>query len=421
MSEYITTYTGKHFKPTEPDPELFDIADIAHALSLICRGNGHMKTFWSVGEHCICCAKEAKARGLSDRMVLACLLHDASECYMSDVPSPFKKELPEYNEREERMLCMIYEKFLGSDLTPEEKMQLNAIDKAMLWYDLTFLLGEKQESEAPELHIDLRYEVRAFGEVEEYRMIFARFPSDDLSYGSLLSYNGRDQVQGWIYVPACKPKGIVQVIHGFGEHSRRYLHMISAFMDAGYIVAADDHVGHGKTAMVNNVWGDWGDKGPHTMMEDEHTLKGIVCEKYPDLPYFLFGHSMGSFITRDFIAKYGDELAGATICGTTGIFRGAEETGKKLKEAIDAGHGEESDPSYTEELMGWMCERCGEVSIGNEWICADPYVQRDDADDPFDAFTRPTSNRSVYDFIQMMLADRGNKVGRKCADRPANL
>ena len=51
-----------------------------------------------------------------------------------------------------------------------------------------------------------------------------------------------------------------------------------------------------------------------TMMEDKHTLKEIVCGKYPDLPYFLFGHSMGSFITRDFIAKYGDELTGATIC-----------------------------------------------------------------------------------------------------------
>ena len=216
---------------------------------------------------------------------------------------------------------------------------------------------------------------------------------------SFASFNGRDQVQGWIYVPACKPKGIVQVIHGFGEHSRRYLHMISAFLDAGYIVAADDHVGHGKTAMVNEVWGDWGDKGPHTMMEDEHTLKGIVCEKYPDLPYFLFGHSMGSFITRDFIAKYGDELTGATICGTTGIFRGAKEVGEKLKEVIDAGHGEESNPEFAGELMGWMCERCGEVSIGNEWICADPYVQRDHAEDPFDAFTRPTSNRSIYDFI----------------------
>ena len=212
---------------------------------------------------------------------------------------------------------------------------------------------------------------------------------------SFASFNGRDQVQGWIYVPACKPKGIVQVIHGFGEHSRRYLHMISAFLDAGYIVAADDHVGHGKTAMVNDVWGDWGDKGPHTMMEDEHALKAIVCEKYPDLPYFLFGHSMGSFITRDFIAKYGDELTGATICGTTGIFRGAKEVGEKLKEVLEDGHGEESNPEFAGELMGWMCERCGEISIGNEWICADPYVQRDHAEDPFDAFTRPTSNRSI--------------------------
>ena len=103
--------------------------------------------------------------------------------------------------------------------------------------------------------------------------------------------------------------------------------------------------------MVNNVWGDWGDKGCHTMMEDEHTLKKIVCDKYPNLPYFLFGHSMGSFITRDFIAKYGNELNGATICGTTGIFRGAKEVKEKLKEIIDAGHGEESDPNIVGSLM----------------------------------------------------------------------
>lgn len=89
---------------------------------------------------------------------------------------------------------------------------------------------------------------------------------------SFPSYNKRDEVQGWIYVTAARPKGIVQIIHGFGEHSRRYLHMISKFMDA---------------------------------------------EKYPNLPYFLFGHSMGSFIARDYAAKYGDELAGVTICGTT--------------------------------------------------------------------------------------------------------
>ncbi|WP_432628900.1 alpha/beta fold hydrolase [Brotaphodocola sp.] len=224
---------------------------------------------------------------------------------------------------------------------------------------------------------------------------------------SFLSYNERDHVQGWIYVPAMKPKGIVQLIHGFGEHSRRYIHMISAFLDAGYIVSADDHVGHGKTAMVSGIWGDWGDKGFHTMMEDEHTLHNLVCEKYPDLPYFLFGHSMGSFITRDYMAHYGSELAGATICGTTGIFRGAREAQKALEKVVAEGHGEESDPAFTASLLGWMCERCGEVSIGNEWICADPYVQRDHAEDPFDAFTKPTSNRALLYFTQMMTSIEG--------------
>ena len=133
-----------------------------------------------------------------------------------------------------------------------------------------------------------------------------------------LSFNERDNVYGWIYVPACQPKGVVQLVHGFGEHSRRYLHMIVKLMDAGFIVAADDHVGHGKTALENDKWGDWGTKGCQTMMEDEHILKGIVQEKYPEIPYFMFGHSMGSIIARQFIAKYGEELAGVIICGTVG-------------------------------------------------------------------------------------------------------
>ena len=220
---------------------------------------------------------------------------------------------------------------------------------------------------------------------------------------SFPSYNKRDQVQGWIYVPACEPCGIVQLIHGFGEHSRRYFHMIVAFMDAGYIVAADDHVGHGKTAMVNGVWSDWGDQGPHTMMEDEHTLTKIVKEKYPDLPYFLYGHSMGSFIARDYIATYGDELAGVTICGTAGVFGSDPSAVAALKKACEEGKGEVADPAMTGLLLGWMCERIEEqIQFGNEWICHDPYVQADHANDPFDAFTKPTTNRSLYDFTQMM-------------------
>ena len=89
------------------------------------------------------------------------------------------------------------------------------------------------------------------------------------------SFNKRDTVYGWIYVPAAKPKGVIQLVHGFGEHSRRYFHMIVKYLEAGYIVAADDHVGHGKTALENNTWGDWGEAGPHTMTEDEHRLKAV--------------------------------------------------------------------------------------------------------------------------------------------------
>lgn len=176
MGEYITTYTGEHFEPTNPNPELIHIEDIAHALPMICRGNGQVKSFWSVGQHCICCAKEAIARGMSNRMVLACLLHDASECYMSDVPAPFKKELPEYQELEEKLLSMIYEKFLGLDLTEEEQKKLKEIDKAMLWYDLEYLLGEKQDEEAPTLKIDLDYTMQDFKKVEEeYLLLFEEY------------------------------------------------------------------------------------------------------------------------------------------------------------------------------------------------------------------------------------------------------
>ena len=227
------------------------------------------------------------------------------------------------------------------------------------------------------------------------------------------SFNERDTVYGWIYVPAARPKGIVQIIHGFGEHSRRYLHMIVKFIDAGYIVAADDHVGHGKTALENNTWGDWGDKGVHTMMEDEHTLTNLVKEKYPNLPYFLFGHSMGSMIARDYIAKYGNELNGVTLCGTCGVFRHAEEGAATLKKLLDEGKGKEADPNITDSLMGWMCEYCGEVKIGNEWICADPYVQQDHAADPFDAFTKPVNNQSMYDFTQMMSVILGTQWAEK--------
>ena len=151
MSNYITTYTRRHFDPVNPEPADMDIKDIAHALSMICRGNGHVSSFWSVGEHCILCAKEAAAKGYADRLVLAALLHDASECYMSDVPSE------------------------------EEEKLIKEIDNALLWYDLKYLLDEELEERQPKLHVEPDYTVRAFSEVEkEYLEIFKRYIKSDI-------------------------------------------------------------------------------------------------------------------------------------------------------------------------------------------------------------------------------------------------
>lgn len=163
---YITTYTGKHFDPVHPLAELIDIRDIAHALSLMTRGNGHLKTFFSVGQHCLNCAREAEERGHSSRIILACLIHDASEAYMSDVPRPFKPFLPQYLELEDQLLDIIYTKYLGSPLTKEEEKILKDIDDDMLYYDLKILLNEPSDREAPDLKITLDYTVVPFEHTE---------------------------------------------------------------------------------------------------------------------------------------------------------------------------------------------------------------------------------------------------------------
>ena len=110
MSEIIT-YAGIWINPLEPKKEDIDIRDIAHALSLVCRGNGHVKYFYSVAQHSISCYMEAKARGYSKKVQLACLLHDASEAYLSDITRPVKRKLTEYQVIEQRLQNLIWEKY----------------------------------------------------------------------------------------------------------------------------------------------------------------------------------------------------------------------------------------------------------------------------------------------------------------------
>lgn len=181
MADYITTYGGTHFVPVEPAEEDVHITDIAHALSMLCRGNGHVKRFFSVGQHCIHCALEAQARGLEKRVCLACLLHDASEAYMSDVTSPLKKYLKEYIGYETRLLDTIYQKYLGSSLTEEEQKCVEKIDKDMLYFDLLILLNEPSKREKPQMSSRFSYDFVPFEEVERrYLALFRKFGGSEI-------------------------------------------------------------------------------------------------------------------------------------------------------------------------------------------------------------------------------------------------
>ena len=147
----IKTYTGVLFDPVKPNPDLIDIVDIAHALSMLCRANGHFKTFYSVGHHSINCMKEAKARGYSEKVQLACLLHDASEAYLSDVTRPVKKELPKYLEIEKPLQDAIWKKYLNEPLTQEEYDRVFEIDDAVLYHEFVALMDARLADDEPVL------------------------------------------------------------------------------------------------------------------------------------------------------------------------------------------------------------------------------------------------------------------------------
>lgn len=172
MSE-IMTYTKKMIDPLRPKAELVDIRDIAHALSMLCRANGHFKSFYSVGQHCINCAREAKARGYSRRLQLACLLHDASEAYLSDVTRPVKAELPKYKEIEEPLQEMLWNMWLDEPLTEEEKAKVFEIDDAILLHEFLHLMDAKIAEEIPEIFSKPEFSFTGFEQcAQEFLRLF---------------------------------------------------------------------------------------------------------------------------------------------------------------------------------------------------------------------------------------------------------
>ena len=131
----IMTYTGIFMDPLDPQPEQIRLEDIAHALSMISRANGHFPEIHTVAQHCLECYEEAKARNLSRELQLFCLLHDGAEAYLGDFIHPVKARMPAYIEAEDILLQMIYRKYAGRIPTEEEKRIIKEIDHTLLYYE----------------------------------------------------------------------------------------------------------------------------------------------------------------------------------------------------------------------------------------------------------------------------------------------
>lgn len=122
-------YSGGFFYLETPSAEEVLIRDIAHALSLQCRYNGHVREFYSVAQHLVLCSRAAELLGFDEEIQFEALMHDATEAYVSDLPRPVKALLPEYYEIEDRAYRVIAEKY---DLPPAITPAVKEIDNRVL-------------------------------------------------------------------------------------------------------------------------------------------------------------------------------------------------------------------------------------------------------------------------------------------------
>ena len=119
------------------------------------------------------------------------------------------------------------------------------------------------------------------------------------------------------YIPDGDVKAILQISHGMQEFIDRYEDFASFLCSKGYLVTGNDHLGHGGSVNSEEDWGYFAEKdGNKALLDDLYELTKITKELYPNKPYFLLGHSMGSFYARQYLCEHGDELDGAIIMGT---------------------------------------------------------------------------------------------------------
>ncbi|QNM85820.1 lysophospholipase [Polaribacter pectinis] len=180
-------------------------------------------------------------------------------------------------------------------------------------------------------------------------------------------------------------KGIVQISHGVGEHAGRYHSIAKLLQEKGYEVYANDHRVHGKSAENKNDLGFYdGDNYFDDAINDMRQLTEIIKNEHPNKKIILFGHSMGSLLSRDYVTKYGDDLEALILSGTASFmkglgtfglysakviskFKGRERSNQLLKSVFFSEFNKKFKPNRTK--VDWISSDENEVDLFE----ADPY------------------------------------------------
>lgn len=134
---------------------------------------------------------------------------------------------------------------------------------------------------------------------------------------SFASADGTTQIKGWVWLPEGEPKAVVQLTHGMAEHIERYDEFARFLAGRGFAVCGHNQIGHGDGVPADKRGCLPLENGADVLVADVDTLRRLMQARFgTEKPYFLFGHSLGSFITRAYISRHGEGLAGAIICGT---------------------------------------------------------------------------------------------------------
>lgn len=210
--------------------------------------------------------------------------------------------------------------------------------------------------------------------------------SDGVALGSgrISSSDGASRLRVLTWIPLQgKIRGIVQVVHGMAEHVGRYERLACTLARAGFMVVGEDHVGHGKSVSSPDQLGHLPLNGADVMVGDVKRVGQLYRAAYPDLPFFLFGHSMGSFIARRCCAEFGSDLDGAILCGTGSLPIAVSEAAHALCHMLARTKGAEHRSAKLDSLgAGGYAKKIPDAQDEYDWLSVNRENVRAYREDP---------------------------------------